>query len=116
MNHKCEINVPGAAELAKQRVSEAHQSSSASTNITFSKIQEIPHAFKVLLRNPAFVMINFAGACDGFFITGFAAFLPKILQKQFSLNASTASFLMGKILMKANLKEKSNEIKIKKVY
>lgn len=89
----------GSQELAKERVSEAHgqqpSSASSSSEEVFTKIQELPKALSALLGNPAFFMLNLAGASEGLLIAGFAAFLPKLIENQFSVTASSAALLMG---------------------
>lgn len=40
-------------------------------------------------------MLNLAGASDGFLIAGFASFLPKLIENQFSVTASSAALLIG---------------------
>jgi len=40
-------------------------------------------------------MLNLAGASEGLLIAGFAAFLPKLIENQFSVSASSAALLMG---------------------
>lgn len=81
-------------------MSEAHEKSTrsptAETRKVFSKIRELPRALTELLGNPAFFMLNLAGASEGLLIAGFAAFLPKLMENQFSVNASSAALLMGK--------------------
>ncbi|XP_071564364.1 solute carrier organic anion transporter family member 4A1 isoform X2 [Temnothorax nylanderi] len=97
--------LPGSEELAKDRVSEAHetstQSSTAATGEAFSKIRELPRALTELLGNPAFFMLNLAGASEGLLIAGFAAFLPKLIENQFSVSASSAALLMGLVTVPA---------------
>lgn len=97
--------LPGSEELAKDRVSEAHEKSTrpstAETGKVFSKIRELPRALTELLGNPAFFMLNLAGASEGLLIAGFAAFLPKLIENQFSVNASSAALLMGLVTVPA---------------
>ncbi|XP_024944928.1 solute carrier organic anion transporter family member 4A1 isoform X2 [Cephus cinctus] len=97
--------LPGSEELAKERVSEAHekstQSSGNGTSEAFSKIRELPRALTKLLGNPAFFMLNLAGASEGLLIAGFAAFLPKLIENQFSVSASSAALLMGLVTVPA---------------
>lgn len=87
----------GSEELAKEKVSEAHTRSSENPRAgeAFSKIHELPRALMELLGNPAFFMLNLAGASEGLLIAGFAAFLPKLIENQFSVSASAAALLMG---------------------
>ncbi|XP_034951398.1 solute carrier organic anion transporter family member 4A1 isoform X2 [Chelonus insularis] len=96
--------LPGSEELAKEKVSEAHEKSTPSASATgeaFSKIRELPRAFTELLSNPAFFMLNLAGASEGLLISGFAAFLPKLIENQFSVTASSAALLMGLVTVPA---------------
>ncbi|XP_043261056.1 solute carrier organic anion transporter family member 4A1 isoform X1 [Colletes gigas] len=97
--------LPGSEELAKERVSEAHekpkQSSTSETGEAFSKIRELPRALSDLLGNPGFFMLNLAGASEGLLIAGFAAFLPKLIENQFNVSASSAALLMGLVTVPA---------------
>ncbi|XP_015183411.1 PREDICTED: solute carrier organic anion transporter family member 4A1 isoform X3 [Polistes dominula] len=98
--------LPGSEELAKERVSEAHVKPNKSTSRepggeAFSKIRELPRAMTELLTNPAFFMLNLAGASEGLLIAGFAAFLPKLIENQFSVSASSAALLMGLVTVPA---------------
>jgi organic anion transporter 4A len=63
----------------------------------FTKIRELPRAFRNLMANPTFFFLNLAGASEGLLIAGFAAFLPKLIENQFSVNASWAALLMGTV-------------------
>ncbi|XP_066601024.1 solute carrier organic anion transporter family member 4A1 [Prorops nasuta] len=97
--------LPGWEDLAKEKVSEAHekatQASTSESGVTFSKIRELPRALAELLGNPAFFMLNLAGASEGLLIAGFAAFLPKLIENQFSVSASSAALLMGLVTVPA---------------
>lgn len=97
--------LPGSEELAKDKISEAHEKSTRTptteTRKVFSKIRELPRALTELLGNPAFFMLNLAGASEGLLIAGFAAFLPKLIENQFSVNASSAALLMGLVTVPA---------------
>lgn len=86
--------MPGAIELQNQKDSEAHGEDHTPT-IAFTKMREIPQALRVLLVNPTFFFLNMAGASEGLLVSGFAAFLPKFIENQFSVTASWASILMG---------------------
>ncbi|XP_058810314.1 solute carrier organic anion transporter family member 4A1 isoform X2 [Phymastichus coffea] len=95
--------LPGSEDLAKERVSEAHEKSSHNSGASeaFSKIRELPRALTELLGNPAFFMLNLAGASEGLLVAGFAAFLPKLIENQFSVSASLAAMLMGLVTVPA---------------
>lgn len=88
-------SLPGAEKLQEVRVSEAHNYNS-SENQTFTKVKEMPKAICSLLKNPTFFFLNLAGASEGLIIAGFAAFLPKLIENQFSVTAVYSALLMGK--------------------
>lgn len=74
---------------------------SANTSRTYTRIAELPHAVWALLRNPTFFFLNLAGASEGLIIAGFAAFLPKLIENQFSVTAVWSAMLMGVITVPA---------------
>lgn len=92
--------LPGAAEIRASKVSEAHEGA-ASKSAAFSALHELPRAAAALLRNPTFLFLNLAGATEGMLISGFAAFLPKLIENQFAVNASEAALLLGVITVPA---------------
>lgn len=87
-------NCEGSAALRAAKVSEAHASSPEVPSL--GKLRAFPKLVLALLANPAFLCLNLAGASEGLLIAGFAAFLPKLIENQFSVSASQAALLMGK--------------------
>lgn len=59
-------------------------------------IKDIPVAFLILLKNPAFVCQCIIGACEGLLLSGMSTFLPKFVANQFYQKASFSSILTGK--------------------
>ncbi|KPJ00330.1 Solute carrier organic anion transporter family member 4A1 [Papilio xuthus] len=92
--------LPGAAEIRASKVCEAHEGA-ASKCAAFSSLRELPAAAGALMRNPTFVFLNLAGASEGLLISGFAAFLPKLIENQFAVSASHAALLLGVITVPA---------------
>ncbi|KAJ0182819.1 hypothetical protein K1T71_002188 [Dendrolimus kikuchii] len=92
--------LPGAADIRAAKVSEAHEGA-ASKSAAFSALHELPRAAAALLRNPTFLFLNLAGASEGMLISGFAAFLPKLIENQFAVRASDAALLLGVITVPA---------------
>lgn len=86
--------LPGSEKLEK--VSEAHRGDTDKQKQPFTKIKEIPKALAVLLKNPTFFFLNLAGASEGLVISGFAVFLPKLIENQFSVTAVWSALLMGR--------------------
>ncbi|KAF4518204.1 hypothetical protein B566_EDAN005929 [Ephemera danica] len=100
-------SLPGASELQAQRVSEAHhvarkdEGGTLEQDSAASKLRELPRALRRLLANPTFFFLNLAGATEGLLIAGFAAFLPKLIESQFAVNATLAALLMGAVTVPA---------------
>lgn len=93
--------LPGAAELKQEKISEAHNGCDGKAQKTYSKVREMPKAICALLRNPTFFLLNLAGATEGLIIAGFAAFLPKQIENQFSVTAISSALIMGIITVPA---------------
>lgn len=92
--------LPGAEEIRASKVSEAHEGA-ASKSAAFSALKELPSAAAALLRNPTFMFLNLAGASEGMLISGFAAFMPKLIENQFAVSAAEAALLLGVITVPA---------------
>lgn len=89
------INIlTGAKEIRESKVSEAHEGA-ASKSAAFSALRELPRAAAALLKNPTFMFLNLAGASEGLLISGFAAFLPKLIENQFAVDPANAALLLG---------------------
>ncbi|KAH3747199.1 solute carrier organic anion transporter family member 4A1-like isoform X1 [Dreissena polymorpha] len=52
-------------------------------------------SLKILLLNPTFMFLNLAAACEGNLLSGIATFMPKFIEAQFGLSASTAAQYVG---------------------
>lgn len=89
--------LPGSEKLEK--ISEAYNDGSDEKvkSQAFTKLHEIPKALHTLIKNPSYLFLNLAGASEGLIISGFAVFLPKQIENQYSVSAVTAALLMGKI-------------------
>lgn len=94
--------LPGSKRLQQEKVSEAYNSNNKSErSVHFTKLRELPMALLSLLKNPTFVFLNLAGASEGMIIAGFAAFLPKQIENQFSISPVWSALLMGLITVPA---------------
>uniref|UniRef100_A0A1A9WM39 Solute carrier organic anion transporter family member n=1 Tax=Glossina brevipalpis TaxID=37001 RepID=A0A1A9WM39_9MUSC len=95
--------LPGAEKLQQQKSSEAYNDNKMCTNAhqrtssNYTKLKELPSATAVLLKNPTFFFLNLAGASEGMIIAGFAAFLPKQIENQFSISPVWSALIMGLI-------------------
>lgn len=88
----------GSEKLQQVKVSEAHHSSNTRN---YSKLRELHKAIFALLQNPTLFFLNLAGASEGLIIAGFAAFLPKQIENQFSVTAIVSALIMGIITVPA---------------
>ncbi|XP_077145857.1 solute carrier organic anion transporter family member 4C1 [Ranitomeya variabilis] len=97
-------HLPGTAAVQCQRISQAHNNGSES--IVESKnlgknFKDFPLALLLLIKNPVLMTLTFASCSDALITTGFAAFLPKFIENQFSLTSSFSAILGGGVLIPA---------------
>lgn len=92
--------LPGAEKLQLERVSEAHATISEADDSS-NVVRGLPRAVLSLLANPTFFFLNLAGATEGLVIAGFAAFLPKQIENQFSISPMYSALVMGLITVPA---------------
>uniref|UniRef100_T1JNZ4 Solute carrier organic anion transporter family member n=1 Tax=Strigamia maritima TaxID=126957 RepID=T1JNZ4_STRMM len=101
--------LPGSRKIKAEKISEAHKGieddrygSSAATQLGFkTKVSDLPKSLKLLLTNPCFMLLSLAGACEAHLLNGFAAFIPKYIETQFSVAASLSSLLVGVVTVPA---------------
>lgn len=90
--------LPGALKVQAEKVSEMHQKLKDSEAVQSgfgTTLRDLPASFKYLLCNPTFVFLSLAGASEGMLVSGLATFMPKIIESQFSIAASSAALLVG---------------------
>lgn len=109
-------SLPGAEQLQLAKISEAH--TKKLTEIAGDReleqeenpkkkkrltgcLGDLPHAVLTLFKNPTFFFLNLAGATEGLVIAGFAAFLPKQIENQFSISPVISALVMGIITVPA---------------
>ncbi|XP_046675029.1 solute carrier organic anion transporter family member 4A1 [Homalodisca vitripennis] len=61
----------------------------------YTGLKDFPAAILELLKNTSFMLLNFAGCCEGVVFSGSGAFIPKIIQSQFHLSYKTTALVMG---------------------
>jgi hypothetical protein len=91
--------VPAAKSARLEYVTQVHQSkgNDIAAQEGFGKSwKDMPGALKVLFRNPVYICNNLAAVCDGMLVSGFATFMTKLLQNQFSLTAGKAATYAGR--------------------
>ncbi|EDW77984.2 uncharacterized protein Dwil_GK24772 [Drosophila willistoni] len=99
-------SLPGSEKLQLAKISEAHVSTKEKTKTETNegskrRLGELPKAVLALLKNPTFFFLNLAGATEGLVIAGFAAFLPKQIENQFSISPMLSALVMGLITVPA---------------
>lgn len=63
---------------------------------SFKDLADLPKASKQLVTNLTFIFLSLAGASEGILLTGFATFMAKFIESQFSIKASSSALLVGK--------------------
>ena len=69
---------------------------------------DVPTSFKFVLSNPVLIFLTLGLITEGIVLSGFATFLPKIIQNQFGQTASWSALLAGEeksIIKKYNKNE-----------
>ncbi|XP_069608341.1 solute carrier organic anion transporter family member 4C1 isoform X2 [Ranitomeya imitator] len=97
-------HLPGTAAVQSERISQAHNNGSEciveSKNLG-KNFKDFPLALLLLIKNPVLMTLTFASCSDALITTGFAAFLPKFIENQFSLTSSFSAILGGGVLIPA---------------
>lgn len=90
-----EINnfLTGAEIRTQERIS---ASTEVATQV-FYKVQDLPQASKILFTNFSFIFIGLAEASEGIIMSGLAAFMPKMIENQFSMSAGKSAMIVGMI-------------------
>nr|XP_039272294.1 solute carrier organic anion transporter family member 4C1-like [Styela clava] len=91
---------PGSAKTRAERDSEVHVNAGAEITEKegFGKsIKDMPVAIMTLLKNPTYILTVSAGASEAFIISGFTAFLPKVIENQYNTTPSAAALYAGAI-------------------
>ncbi|XP_023564382.1 solute carrier organic anion transporter family member 4C1 [Octodon degus] len=96
-------HLPGTAKIQAAKTSQTHQSkSSALSHLDedFGQtIKDFPAALKNLMRNTVFVCLVLSTSSEALITTGFATFLPKLIENQFGLTSSFAATIGGAVLI-----------------
>lgn len=71
----------------------------AEKSISFKEsLIELPLAVKKLSFNYTFLLISLEESCETIILAGFGAFLPKIIESQFTVSSATAALILGELL------------------
>ncbi|XP_071143715.1 solute carrier organic anion transporter family member 4C1-like isoform X2 [Mytilus edulis] len=91
--------LPTAKHVRATRVSQVHGGKDDKDLIhkdsNDRSLREFPKAMWGIISNPTFLLITLAGTGEGLATSGFATFMPKLIQNQFGITASWASMLGG---------------------
>ncbi|KAM9330944.1 solute carrier organic anion transporter family member 4C1 [Gastrophryne carolinensis] len=95
---------PGTAAIQAKRISETHNNGSQCIveNQNLGKnFKDFPLSLWLMVKNPVLMALTFSSCADAFITTGFATFLPKFIENQFSLTSSFSAILGGGVLIPA---------------
>lgn len=71
--------------------------------VGYVKLRDLPKASKFLLSKIPYVSVTLGICIEGFLVSAFTAFMPKVIQQQFQYSPSTVSLLMGVVVIPAAL-------------
>lgn len=91
--------MPTAKKIRQSRISQMHKGDADTSHghgtAKHLPIKMFPKVTWSLIRNPAFVFTMLAGAAEGILTSGFATFVPKYIQNQFSVSSGMAALYTG---------------------
>ncbi|CAH1774950.1 unnamed protein product [Owenia fusiformis] len=93
-----DYEMPEAKNARAERYSQAHADGSeaiVSKKGFGTSIKDLPLSTKFIVMNPTFMCITLAGCSEGLLTSGFATFMPKFIQNQFSQSAGMAALYGG---------------------
>ena len=97
------FELPQARKVRLHRVSQAHCASSSPASpsdfqpsLSWASLQHWAKLSWDILRNPCFTFVTLGMTTEAMFVSGSAAFLPKIIENDFNINASLAAYVSGK--------------------
>lgn len=97
LENPCESTTSASFLIAgKPRDIRDHQISQLMTNSSCS-IKDFPRCVLIFFKNPAVLFLTLAGAMDNGLVSGIATFGPKQYESMFTLTASNAAFIFGKV-------------------
>ena len=64
---------------------------------SIQSLKELPNAIKDLLTNLPFIFICLEESCQSMILSGFGAFLPKIIESQFSVSSTMSAMIVGSL-------------------
>jgi len=80
--------------------SDDNQSMDTTMSMSFgNNIRDMPMTTWRLISNPVFLFITLSATCEFTIVTAFMTFVPKYLEAQFSIAASTAAITCGAVLV-----------------
>ncbi|NXN93882.1 SO4C1 protein, partial [Rhinopomastus cyanomelas] len=97
-------HLPGTATIQVEKVSETHYDGSdlfVETNNIGKSFKDFPVALLILLKNPVLMTLIIASSSEALVATGFATFLPKVIENQFGKTSSVSATLGGLVLIPA---------------
>lgn len=94
-------SLPGSSKLRLEKDNEVHarvekdQGNETSTKGKKLDLHQLLLSLRILFTNPMFVCMLFVTVTSGFLLAGFATFLPKFFEIQFSISSSSAALYVG---------------------
>ncbi|XP_062484484.1 solute carrier organic anion transporter family member 4C1 isoform X2 [Pezoporus occidentalis] len=96
--------LPGTAKIQSEKISETHDDGSellVETQDIGKSFKDFPVALLILVKNPVLMSLIVASTSEALVATGFATFLPKLIENQFGKTSSFSATLAGLVLIPA---------------
>ncbi|XP_065518165.1 solute carrier organic anion transporter family member 4C1-like isoform X5 [Lathamus discolor] len=90
--------LPGTAKIQSEKISETHDDGSellVETQNIGKSFKDFPVALLILVKNPVLMSLIAASTSEALVATGFATFLPKLIENQFGKTSSFSATLAG---------------------
>ena len=98
------FELPQARKVRLHRVSQAHSTSNSADcpsieqpSLSWASLKQWAKLSLQILKNPCFTFVTLGMTTEAMFVSGSAAFLPKIVENEFNVNASLAAIVSGEL-------------------
>ncbi|KAK3742780.1 hypothetical protein QZH41_013896, partial [Actinostola sp. cb2023] len=91
---------PKTQELRKLNlIGNSDNVSPSAQELGYVKLQDLPKASKALFTKIPYIAATLGVCIEGFLVSAFTAFMPKVIEQQFSYTAYRVSLLMGVVVV-----------------
>ncbi|XP_030071233.1 solute carrier organic anion transporter family member 5A1 isoform X2 [Microcaecilia unicolor] len=93
-------DIPSDDDVMKEKSSNKHVDTGVGPSIGFGKnVKDLPRAAVRILSNMTFLFVSLSYTAESAIVTAFITFIPKFIESQFGMPASSASIYTGIIIV-----------------